>query len=94
MSWIEKYPKQKIGNDLIGVRLMISEEKPPQETTFKGMMEIVIFEVKDTSKQYNVIATKKDIETMCNAYKLAKPFTYVKEEDEKYAHVEVVEPAE
>jgi len=91
VSWIEKYPKRKTGNDLIGIRLIVNSEKPPKDTGFKGMKEVIVHEASNTSKAYRLFATTTDIDQMVEAYRVSKPFTYRKTADSKYAKVQIVE---
>lgn len=93
MAWWKIYPKTKRGNDLIGKKLVLDPERPPEDTSFSGMKNVFVKEVgpKDAKiwQQYKVMMTEQDIATAVQCIEQMKWFTFEKAKGAKFATVEV-----
>lgn len=74
-SWFQTYPKLVSKNDLRGKRLKVFADKPPEPSAIKGMSVLVVWEV-DTENTYEILVTRKDIQTIIDLVTKNKHFSF------------------
>jgi len=86
-SWYNTYPKPKISIDLIGLPLVLLDNRPPEDTQFGGMKMLIVQEKDRTDHIFKVMVTEQNIAAAVDLYVMKGCFTFRRSMDQRYGEV-------